>query len=104
MVNMKENRKSTKGREKSLAVRTRKWRKKIGTKKIAAGRDDRNVFPRISGYLYPRENDRKKKGGQRKSKCPQKPDHDDEDKERERERDREIYTHTLTYIIAIVSL
>ena len=89
---MKENRKPTKGYEEKVPrfALENDGRKSVLRKSRQDGTIE-NDFLRISGYLYARENDRKKKVARGKSRWPQEPDRDDEDKERERERDREIY-------------
>ena len=92
MVNMKENRKSTKGREEKVSrfALENDGRKSVRRKL----RQDGTIEMFFLGYLaiYTRgKTTGRKRVARGKSRCPQKPDHDDEDRERERERDREIY-------------
>ena len=64
---MNENRKQTKGHEEKVSqlALENDGRKPILRKSRQDGTIE-NGFPWMFGYLYARENDRKKKGGQRK--------------------------------------
>ena len=89
MVNMKENRKSTKGREEKVSrfALENDGRKSVRRKL----RQDGTIEMIFLGYLaiYTRgKMTGRKRVARGKSRWPHEPDHDDEDRERERERER----------------